>query len=109
MTRFFSTGFTKLSFTIKDKRGTDLTGTNTMIEKIDTGLAKTGDTYEVEFRQKMILQGGEYLVSMSCTSFIGDKLEVHHRMYDILSLVVLENRNTVGIFDIGSKVSVNKK
>ena len=96
------------TFTIKDKRGTDLTGTNTMIEKIDTGIAKAGDTYEVEFRQKMILQGGEYLVSMSCTSFIGDKLEVHHRMYDILSLVVLENRNTVGIFDIESKVSVNK-
>ena len=96
------------TFTIKDKRGTDLTGTNTMIEKIDTGIANAGDVYEVEFKQKMILQGGEYLVSMSCTSFIGDKLEVHHRMYDILSLVVLENRNTVGIFDIDSKVSVKK-
>ena len=96
------------TFTIKDKRGTDLTGTNTMIEKIDTGIANAGDVYEVEFKQKMILQGGEYLISMSCTSFIGDKLEVHHRMYDILSLVVLENRNTVGIFDIDSKVSVKK-
>lgn len=96
------------TFTIKDKRGTDLTGTNTMIEKIDTGIANAGDEYEVEFKQKMMLQGGEYLISMSCTSFIGDKLEVHHRMYDILSLVVLENRNTVGIFDIDSKVSVKK-
>ena len=96
------------TFTIKDKRGTDLTGTNTMIEKIDTGIANAGDVYEVEFKQKMMLQGGEYLISMSCTSFIGDKLEVHHRMYDILSLVVLENRNTVGIFDIDSKVSVKK-
>ena len=95
------------TWTIKDKRGTDLTGTNTMLEKIDTGVGEKGKVYDVSFTQKMRLQGGEYLLSMSCTSFEGDELKVHHRMYDILSLTVLINENKVGIFDSQSKVTIN--
>ena len=94
------------TWTIKDKRGTDLTGTNTMLEKIDTGLGEKGRVYDVSFTQKMRLQGGEYLLSMSCTSFEGDELKVHHRMYDIISLTVLINENKVGIFDSESKVTI---
>ena len=94
------------TWTLKDKRGTDLTGTNTMLEKIDTGLGEKGKVYDVSFTQKMRLQGGEYLLSMSCTSFEGDELKVHHRMYDILSLTVLINENKVGIFDSESKVTI---
>lgn len=97
------------TWTIKDKRGTDLTGTNTMLEKIDTGIGEKGKVYDVSFTQKMRLQGGEYLLSMSCTSFEGDELKVHHRMYDILSLTVLINENKVGIFDSESKVMIKKQ
>lgn len=94
------------TFTIKDKRGTELTGTNTMLEKVDTGIGEKGREYEIRFKQKMRLQGGEYLISMSCTSFEGDKLEVHHRMYDVLALTVLINENKVGIFDSESEVEI---
>lgn len=94
------------TWTIKDKRGTDLTGTNTMLEKVDTGFGKKGKVYDVSFTQKMRLQGGEYLLSMSCTSFEGDELKVHHRMYDVISLTVLINENKVGIFDSESKVRI---
>lgn len=94
------------TWTIKDKRGTDLTGTNTMLEKTDTGIGEKGKIYDVEFTQKMRLQGGEYLLSMSCTSFEGDKLLVHHRMYDVISLTVLINENKVGIFDSESSVKI---
>ena len=94
------------TWTIKDKRGTDLTGTNTMLEKIDTGLGEKGRIYDVSFTQKMRLQGGEYLLSMSCTSFEGDELKVHHRMYDVISLTVLINENKVGIFHSESKVTI---
>ena len=48
------------TWTIKDKRGTELTGTNTMLEKIDTGVGEKGKIYDIEFTQKMLLQGGEY-------------------------------------------------
>lgn len=94
------------TWTIKDKRGTDLTGTNTMLEKVDTGFGEKGRIYDVSFTQKMRLQGGEYLLSMSCTSFEGDELKVHHRMYDVISLTVLINENKVGIFDSESKVNI---
>lgn len=94
------------TWTIKDKRGAELTGTNTMLEKIDTGIGEKGKIYEIEFTQKMRLQGGEYLLSMSCTSFEGDDLKVHHRMYDVISLTVLINENKVGIFDSESRVSL---
>ena len=95
------------TWTIKDKRGTDLTGTNTMLEKVDTGFGEKGRVYDVSFTQKMRLQGGEYLLSMSCTSFEGDELKVHHRMYDVISLTVLINENKVGIFDSESKVDIH--
>lgn len=95
------------TWTLKDKRGTDLTGTNTMLEKVDTGFGEKGRVYDVSFTQKMRLQGGEYLLSMSCTSFDGDELKVHHRMYDVISLTVLINENKVGIFDSESKVEIH--
>ncbi len=94
------------TWTIKDKRGVELTGTNTMLEKIDTGVGEKGRVYDVSFTQKMRLQGGEYLLSMSCTSFEGEDLKVHHRMYDVISLTVLINENKVGIFDSESKVTI---
>ena len=94
------------TWTLKDKRGTDLTGTNTMLEKVDTGVGEKGRVYDVSFTQKMRLQGGEYLLSMSCTSFEGDELKIHHRMYDVISLTVLINENKVGIFDSESTVKI---
>ena len=68
------------TYTIKDKRGADLTGTNTMFEGADVRPVKDGDEYEVEFKQKMTLQGGEYLLSMSCTGFENGELVVYHRL-----------------------------
>ena len=57
------------TYTIRDKKGTDLSGTNTLFEGCETKPVSDGDVYEVSFTQKMDLQGGEYLVSMSCTGF----------------------------------------
>ncbi len=94
------------TYTIKDKKGTELSGTNTMLEGCDVRAVKAGDVYEVEFKQKMSLQGGEYLLSMSCTGFEEGKLVVYHRLYDVLGITVISNKNTVGIYDMESEVSV---
>lgn len=92
------------TYTIKDKKGADLSGTNTMFEGADIKPVKAGDEYEVSFRQKMTLQGGEYLLSMSCTGFEQGEHTVYHRLYDIASLTVISNKNTVGIYDMESEV-----
>lgn len=96
------------TYTIKDRKGTELTGTNTMFEAADVKPAKPGDVYEVEFRQKMTLQGGDYLLSMSCTSFEGGVHTVYHRLYDVAGITVISNKNTVGVYDMESEVRVVK-
>ena len=96
------------TFTIKDKKGTDLTGTNTLFENADVQPAENGDIYEVEFRQRMTLQGGEYLLSMSCTGFEHGVHTVYHRLYDVANITVISNKNTVGIYDMESTVRVQK-
>jgi len=88
------------TYTIKDKRGADLTGTNTMFESSDVKSVKKGDEYVVEFTQKMTLQGGEYLLSMSCTGFENGEHVVYHRLYDIVNITVISNKNTVGVYDM---------
>lgn len=92
------------TYTIKDKKGTDLTGTNTMFEGTDVKPVKRGDVYEVSFSQKMTLQGGEYLLSMSCTGFENGEHVVYHRLYDVANITVISNKNTVGVYDMESQV-----
>ena len=96
------------TYTFRDKKGNDLSGTNTMFENIEVEPAKAGDCYEVEFTQEMNLQGGEYLLSMSCTGFELGEHVVYHRLYDLLNLTVISNKNTVGVYDMNSKVKVSK-
>ena len=97
------------TFTIKDKMGTELTGTNTMFEGADIKPVKPGDAYTVEFTQKMTLQGGEYLLSMSCTGFEQGEHVVYHRLYNITNVTVISNKNTVGVYDMESQVKAVKE
>lgn len=96
------------AFTIKDKKGTELTGTNTLIENINTSDFEEGEEYLITFEQIASLQGGEYLLSFGCTQFEGDTLSVLHRLYDITYLTVLSEKNTVGYYDMYSEVTVDK-
>ncbi len=92
------------TYTIRDKKGTDLSGTNTMYEGADVKPVEPGDVYDVSFTQKMTLQGGEYLLSMSCTGFEGEEHVVYHRLYNVANITVISNKNTVGIYDMESEV-----
>lgn len=94
------------AFSIKDIKGTELTGTNTVIEKTDTGVIRQGEEAEIEFRQKMILQGGQYLLLLGCTGFERDDLVVYNRLYDICCINVIADKTTVGYFDLDSRVTL---
>lgn len=96
------------TFTIKDKKGTELSGTNTMFEGVPVKPVKPGDEAVVEFKQKMTLQGGEYLLSMSCTGFENGTHVVYHRLYDVTFITVISNKNTVGVYDMESKVNLTQ-
>lgn len=94
------------TITIKNKQGTDITGTNTMFERIETGTVSAGEERIVTYEQKMNLQGGDYLLSLGCTGYVGDNFVVYHRLYDLVSFNVLSDKNTVGFFDMNSQITV---
>ncbi len=94
------------AFTIKDVKGTDITGTNTMYEKAFLSSVKAGEKKTITFRQKMMLQGGNYLVSFGVTGFENENFTVYHRLYDAIAMEVISDKNTVGYFDPGSEVKV---
>ena len=94
------------TITIKNKQGTDITGTNTMFERIETGTVNAGETRIVTYEQQMNLQGGDYLLSLGCTGYVGDNFVVYHRLYDLVSFNVLSDKNTVGFFDMNAQITV---
>ncbi|MCD8347088.1 MAG: Wzt carbohydrate-binding domain-containing protein [Lachnospiraceae bacterium] len=93
------------AFTIKDMKGTEITGTNTMYEKVALP-AKAGSVAEVEFTQEMNLQGGNYLISFGCTGYMDGEFHVFHRLYDACNITVISIKDTVGFYDMNSEVTV---
>lgn len=94
------------AYTIKDKKGTELTGTNTFIEEIDTNRMVDGREYIISFRQQASLQGGEYLLSFGCTGYEGENLSVFHRLYDVTYLTILSDKNTIGYYDMYTEIEI---
>lgn len=94
------------AFTVKNIRGTEITGTNSMFEKAFLSGVKKGEKKKVTFTQNMDLQGGEYLLSLGVTGYEDDKFQVYHRLYDVLNVTVVSDKDTVGYYDMNSKVVV---
>lgn len=94
------------SYTIKTLKGTDITGTNTKFEHHDIGPMKAGDIRVITFTQNMNLQGGQYLLSLGCTRYVSDELRVYNRLYDIIDLSVVSEKNTVGYYDMNSVIDI---
>ena len=94
------------AFTIKDLKGTEITGTNTTLEKMDLSMVESGDVKEISFTQQMDLQGGEYLLSLGCTGYKEENFTVYHRLYDVCNITVISNKNSVGYYDMNSDVKI---
>lgn len=94
------------AFTILNSQGVDICGTNTMLEKKGYLEVKKGDIKTVTFTQKMDLQGGDYLLSLGLTGYRDGDFVVYQRLYDVCNITVLSEKNTVGFFDMNSKVTL---
>ncbi|MCM1266762.1 MAG: ABC transporter ATP-binding protein [Bacteroidales bacterium] len=94
------------AFTIKNVRGTEITGTNTMFEKAFLEAVEAGETKEIAFTQEMNLQGGDYLLSLGVTGYEEDEFTVYHRLYDVLNVTVISDKDTVGFYDMNSRITV---
>lgn len=96
------------ALTFKDLKGTDITGTNTMYEKIFFDNPKKDDVYEISFKQKIDLVGGEHLISLGVTGFKDGEFTVYNRIYDACNLNVISDKNCVGYYDCCSEIRVIK-
>ena len=97
------------TMTVKDFKGLDMMGTNTVQEKIVTGVFDKGDTAIAEFRQKLSLAPNKYTLSFSCTHFNANgELEVLSRKYDALLVEITSNKDCVGLYRLDSDITVTK-
>lgn len=94
------------AFTIKDLKGTEITGTNTMYENSPVTSKKAGDIQEITFTQMMSLEAGEYMLCLGCTGYRDGDFTVFHRLYDVCNLTVITDKKAVGYFDMFSKVTL---
>ncbi len=95
------------AFTVKNIRGTEITGTNTMFEKTFLEPVSGGSVKMITFRQKMSLQGGEYLLSLGVTGYENDDFAVYHRLYDVINVTVISDKDTVGYYDMDTEAAVS--
>ena len=95
-----------MAFTFKNIQGTEITGTNTMVEKAFLQPVKKGEVKHITFTQKIDLQGGEYLLSLGVTGYEKENFVVYHRLYDVLNITVISDKDTVGYYDMNSEITV---
>ncbi len=94
------------AFTIKDAKGLELTGTNSMMKHIDTGTLQEGKTITVTFEQKANFQLGKYALSLGCVGLNEEGVEVYNRIYDAILFEVIGSTQMVGLYDLHSLVSI---
>ena len=59
-----------------------------------------------DWLKDMFLQGGEYLLSFGCNGYKDGDFTVFHRLYDACNITVISTQNTVGFYDMNSKVEI---
>jgi len=96
------------AFTIKDAKGFDLTGTNTLFKDIEIGKVRKDDVVLTQFEQRMMLNPGGYLLSFGCAGFEDGEYVVYDRRYDVITFDVISDSSSVGFFDLDSKITISR-
>jgi teichoic acid transport system ATP-binding protein len=97
------------AFTIKDAKGLEITGTNSMMKHIFTGTYEKGQTITVTSTQKANLQLGKYALSLGCVAINETGVEVYNRIYDAILFEVIGSTQMVGFFDLESSIHIEEE
>ena len=96
------------AYTIKDLKGLELTGTNTLFKNVNSGCYRKDESILVEFSQRLNCQSGKYTLSFGCTGFENGEFIVYHRLYDALFFKVVSEMQMVGFYDLDSMIEIKK-
>ena len=86
------------ALTIRDTKGQQIYGQNTLFSKTPTNDLKEGEKIKISFQLTANLGDGKYLISLGVTRFQeNDELEVIHRRYDAEELQIINSDGSFGI------------
>ena len=97
------------AYTLKSVDGLELTGTNSLNLNQVFGKIKAGEKVTVRFNQNMILNSGQYLLSLGCTKYQDGNLTVFHRLYDVVAVEVISTISATGIAFSVSDFSIERE
>ncbi len=97
------------AYTLKSVDGLELTGTNSLNLNQVFGRIKAGEKVTVRFNQNMILNSGQYLLSLGCTKYQDGNLTVFHRLYDVVAVEVISTTSATGIAFSVSDFSIERE
>lgn len=94
------------AFTLKDIKGLEITGTNTLMKHMETGVFEKGESVTVTFTQQANIQLGKYALSLGCVAINESGIEVFYRIYDAILFEVIGSQAMVGFFDLKSRCNL---
>jgi len=93
-----------VAYSIKDPQGMILCGTNTHFQNIELGMMSQYEVAVVTFRQRMMLNSGEYLLCLGVAAHEDGEYIVYDRRFDYMPFQVVSREPRVGLFDAESVV-----
>ena len=96
------------AFSIKDLKGIEVLGTNTMLMETEIGTCNPGEVMTVTFRTCLPLHAGQYQLSLGCTEYVATNLCAHHRLYDVAFLEIVADRATCGIVNVQPEIEIDE-
>jgi len=96
------------AFTLKDAKGLEITGTNTMMKLISPDSYRKGESASITFKQKANIQLGKYALSLGCVNIGEGEIEVYHRIYDAIFFDVVGSEQMVGFYDLLSEIKIER-
>lgn len=94
------------AFTVKDTKGLEITGTNTLMKEIASTTIEENQTVTISFLQKANFQLGKYALSLGCVSLNEHGIEVYHRLYDCILFEIIGSTQMVGFYDLKSEINI---
>lgn len=93
------------ALTIRDTKGQQIYGHNTLFSKLPTNDLKEGQKIKITFQLSANLGEGKYLISLGVTRFQeNDELEVIHRRYDAEELQIINSDGSFGIANCNCRI-----
>jgi ABC-type multidrug transport system ATPase subunit len=97
------------ALTLKNTKGQDIYGTNTLYNRQTAPPIHAGETADVVLRFPLNLVAGEYFISLGWTQLVGEELLVIHRRYDTLNFTVLGVDRTFGVAHLFASIQVESQ